>query len=185
MRIVSSGLAGTYLIEQDRRVDERGFFARTWCADELTSSGLDARIAQVSTSFNARRGTLRGLHYQVPPHAEVKVIRCTRGAIFDVAVDLRPDSPAFGRWIGLELTADNGRAHYVPRGFAHGFLTLADESEIEYQISTPYAAAAARGLRWNDPFCAVRWPAPVQVISDRDREYTDVDLAALEVLRGL
>lgn len=185
MRFVPTDLEGAWVIEQERHSDERGFFARTWCAQEFERQGLEPGLAQCSTSFNRLRGTLRGLHYQAPPHTEAKVVRCTRGAIFDVAVDLRPDSPTFRRWLGVELTPDNGRALYVPRGFAHGFLTLEDASEVAYLISTPYNPEAARGVRWNDPFHAVAWPAPVEVIAARDRDYADVDVERLQGLRGL
>ena len=163
MRFVPLSLAGAHVIEEARHADERGYFARTWCAQELEQNGLDPGLAQCSVSFNHRRGTLRGLHYQAPPFAEVKLVRCTRGAVYDVAVDLRPDSRTFRKWVGVELTEDNGRALYVPRGFAHGFLTLAESTEVGYQISAPYRPEAARGLRWNDPFHGVAWPGPVTV----------------------
>jgi dTDP-4-dehydrorhamnose 3,5-epimerase len=185
VRFAPTILPGVFVIEQERHADERGFFGRTWCAAELEEQGLEPRLAQCSTSFNHRRGTLRGLHYQAPPSAEVKVVRCTRGSLFDVAVDLRPDSPDFRRWVGVELTADNGQALYIPRGFAHGFLTLEDATEVLYSISTPYDPEAARGVRWDDPFLDVRWPAPVEVLSTRDRDYPDVDVEPLQELRGL
>jgi dTDP-4-dehydrorhamnose 3,5-epimerase len=185
VRFVPTALSGAYVIEQERHVDERGFFARTWCADEFRERGLEPRLAQCSVSFNQRRGTLRGLHYQAPPFAEVKVVRCTRGALYDVALDLRPDSPSFRTWLGVDLTEDNGRALYVPRGFAHGFYALADATEVSYQISAPYAPAAARGVRWNDPFHGVTWPGPVEVISPRDGDYPDLDPSRLQELRGL
>ena len=185
MRFVPTSLTGVYVIEQERHMDERGFFARTWCADEFAQHGLEPKLEQCNVSFNRCRGTLRGLHYQVPPFAEVKLVRCTRGALFDVAVDMRPDSPTFRRWVGSELTQDNGRALYVPRGFAHGFLTLADGTELSYQMSTAYAPEAQRGLRWDDSFVGVAWPERVQVISSRDRDYPDVDVSQLEELRGL
>jgi len=185
VRFVPTSLAGAYLIEPERRADERGFFARTWSASEFAERGLESGLAQCSVSYNRVRGTLRGLHYQAPPFAEAKLVRCTRGALFDVAVDLRPDSPSFKQWVGHELTEDNRRALYVPRGFAHGFLTLADATEVEYQISTPYVPDAARGVRWDDPFLGIDWPAPVEVISARDRDYADVQVAQLLELRGL
>jgi dTDP-4-dehydrorhamnose 3,5-epimerase len=185
VRFVPTELAGVFVVEQERHADERGFFARTWCARELADHGLDPGLAQCSVSFNHRPGTLRGLHYQAPPHAEVKLVRCTRGAMFDVAVDLRPDSPTFRRWLGVELTEDNGVALYVPRGFAHGFYTLAEATDVFYMISTPHDPAAARGVRWNDPFHGVVWPGPVDVISPRDRDYPDVDAGRFEELRGL
>ena len=185
MRFVATSLAGAYVIEQERHVDERGFFARTWCAEELERNGLDSRLAQCSVSFNHRRGTLRGLHYQAPPFAEVKIVRCTRGALYDVAVDLRPDSATFRRWVGVELTETDGRAIYIPRGFAHGFYTLADDTEVAYQISTPYHPEASRGVRWDDPLHGVAWPGPVEVMAPRDRTYPAVDVDRLQELRGL
>jgi dTDP-4-dehydrorhamnose 3,5-epimerase len=180
-----TALAGAWVVEPERLADERGYFARTWCAEELAARGLEPRLAQCSVSFNHRRWTLRGLHYQAPPSAEVKIVRCARGALYDVAIDLRPDSTTFRRWIGVELTADNGRALYVPRGFAHGFLTLADATEVSYQISAPYHPAAARGVRYDDPFFGVVWPGPVEVIAARDRDYPDVTVEKLNELRGL
>lgn len=185
MRFLPTSLAGAYVIEQERHADERGFFARTWCAQEFAEHGLEPALAQCSVSFNQRRGTLRGLHYQAPPFAEAKLVRCTRGALYDVAVDLRPDSPTFRRWVGLELTEDDGRALYIPRGFAHGFYALADATEVAYQISTAHQPEAARGVRWNDPFHGVTWPGPVAVIAPRDRDYPDVSLDRLQELRGL
>jgi dTDP-4-dehydrorhamnose 3,5-epimerase len=185
MRFVPTAIHGAWLIEQERHADDRGFFARTWCAEELADRGLEARLAQCSVSFNHRRWTLRGLHYQAPPFAEAKIVRCSRGALYDVAVDLRPDSATFRRWIGVELTAESGRALYVPRGFAHGFLTLADATEVSYQISAPYRPDAARGLRYDDPFFGVIWPGPVEVIAARDRDYPDTTIDKLQELRGL
>jgi dTDP-4-dehydrorhamnose 3,5-epimerase len=185
VRFVPTPLAGAYVIEQERHVDERGFFARTYCAQEFRDHGLEPGLAQCSVSFNHRRGTLRGLHYQAPPFAEVKLVRCTRGALYDVTVDLRPDSPTFRRWFGVELMEDAGRALYIPRGFAHGFYALADATELAYQISAPYAPESARGIRWNDPLHDVAWPGPVEVMAPRDRDYPDVALDRLEELRGL
>jgi dTDP-4-dehydrorhamnose 3,5-epimerase len=185
MRFVPTAIPGAWLIEQERRVDDRGFFARTWCAEELAERGLEARLAQCSVSFNDRRGTLRGLHYQAPPFAEVKIVRCSRGALYDVAVDVRPDSRTFRRWIGVELTAETGRALYVPRGFAHGFLTLADATEVSYQISAPYHPEAARGVRYDDPFFGITWPGPVKAIAPRDRDYVNTTVEQLQELRGL
>jgi dTDP-4-dehydrorhamnose 3,5-epimerase len=180
-----TAIPGVWVIEPERHRDERGFFARTWCAHEFAERALETRVAQCSLSFNHRRGTLRGLHYQAPPFAEVKLVRCTRGALFDIAVDLRPDSPTFRRWVGVELTPENGRALYVPRGFAHGFLTLADATEVAYQISAEYSPAQGRGVRWNDPFFGVAWPGPVEVIAARDRDYPDANVERLQDLRGL
>jgi dTDP-4-dehydrorhamnose 3,5-epimerase len=184
VRFVTSAVGGVFILEQERREDARGFFARTWCTEELSGRGLEARLAQCSVSFNRRRGTLRGLHYQAPPHAEVKVVRCTRGALFDVALDLRPDSPGFLHWVGVELTADNGRALYIPRGCGHGFYTLADATEVEYLISSPYAPDAARVVRFDDPLFAIHWPGPVEVIAPRDRDAPLAGTGQFEELRG-
>jgi dTDP-4-dehydrorhamnose 3,5-epimerase len=185
MRFLATSLPGVRLLEQERHEDVRGFFARTWCARELLGAGLDPGLAQASVSYNHKLGTLRGLHYQAPPYCEVKVVRCTRGALFDVAVDVRPDSSAFRQWVGAELTADNGRALYIPKGFAHGFYTLADATEVEYLISTDYRPEAARGLRYDDPFLSVVWPGPIAVIADRDRDYPNATVERLDEMRGL
>jgi dTDP-4-dehydrorhamnose 3,5-epimerase len=185
MRFVPTALSGAIVVEQERHADERGFFARTWCAEEFARHGLEAALTQCSVSFNHRRGTVRGLHYQAPPYAETKLVRCTRGAVYDVAVDLRPDSPTFRGWIGVELTEDDGRALYVPRGFGHGFYALSDRAEVTYQISAPYHPEAGRGVRWDDPFHGIRWPGSVEVLSRRDGEYADVRPEQLDELRGL
>jgi dTDP-4-dehydrorhamnose 3,5-epimerase len=162
-------LDGAFLIEPESVEDERGFFARTFAADEFLAHGLSAAIAQCSVSCNRRRGTLRGLHFQAEPHGEVKHVRCTRGAAFDVIVDLRRESPTFRRWASVELSADSRTGLYIPHGFAHGFQTLVDDTELFYQISTPYAPAAARGIRWDDPQLGIAWPvAERRVISARD-----------------
>lgn len=180
MIFVPLRLPGAYLIELEPQQDERGFFARTWDRSVFEAHGLNPRIEQCSVSFNRRRGTLRGMHYQVAPHEEAKLIRCGRGAIYDVIIDLRPSSAAFGHWEAVELTADNRRMLYVPEGLAHGFLTLADSTEVFYQISEPYHPESARGVRWNDPAFAVTWPEPVQVISDRDASYPDYEPLRME-----
>lgn len=156
-------------LEIDRQEDERGFFARTWCREESESHGLVTVVAQCNISFNRLRGTIRGLHFQRQPSAECKVVRCTRGAIFDVAVDLRPSSPTFLRWEAFELTAENHDAVYLPQGIAHGFQTLVDESEVYYQMSTVYDAPRAAGVRWDDPRLCIAWPLAPTIISDRDR----------------
>jgi dTDP-4-dehydrorhamnose 3,5-epimerase len=169
-------VAGVLVVESERIEDERGFFARTFSVEEFAERGMDQRVNQCSTSFNAEAGTLRGLHYQRAPHAEAKLVRCTRGAIYDVAVDLRSDSPSYLSWFGVELSAENGRALFVPEGCAHGFQTLADASEVLYQISTPYVPDAARGVRWDDPAFEIDWPpAPPEgrTMSARDAEYPD------------
>jgi dTDP-4-dehydrorhamnose 3,5-epimerase len=176
----STDIGGVWVIEAERLGDERGFFARTWDADEFTERGLNARLVQCSISYNRVHGTLRGLHFQAAPYEEAKLVRCTSGAVFDVAVDLRPDSPTYGDWFGIELSAENRRALYVPEGCAHGFLTLDDDCEVHYQISQHYVPAAARGARWNDPAFGIRWPGEVIVINERDRSYPDVSLERME-----
>jgi dTDP-4-dehydrorhamnose 3,5-epimerase len=172
MRFVETELPGAYIVELEERVDDRGFFARIWCRDEFTEHGLTAELAQCSLSRTDAAGTLRGMHFQRPPHEEAKLVRCSRGAIFDVIVDLRPDSPSLGRWFGVELEESAGRALYVPEGFAHGFQTLVDDVDVLYMISTPYAPEAATGVRWDDPFFAIEWPpAEQRVLSERDRSW--------------
>lgn len=173
MRFCPTLLAGTFEIEIDTHTDERGFFARTWCAQEATAQGLCTSFAQSSISFNRLRGTIRGLHFQRAPHAESKLVRCTAGAIFDVVVDLRPESPTFRRWIALELTAANRRALYVPEGCAHGFQTLTDLTEVLYQISTEFHPGAACGVRWNDHAFNIGWPEQPSLISERDQHWPD------------
>jgi dTDP-4-dehydrorhamnose 3,5-epimerase len=166
-------LAGAFVIEPEPLEDARGLFARTWCRNELEARGLETRIAQCSTSLNATLGTVRGMHYQVPPHAETKIVRCTRGSIYDVIIDLRPDSLTFTRHFAVVLTADNRTMVYVPTGFAHGFQTLEDRTEVFYQISEFHVPEAARGVRWNDPAFSIRWPEAARVIAERDRVYPD------------
>ncbi len=151
MRFQSTTLPGVFILELELRADERGFFARTWCQAEFEAHGLNPRLAQCSVSFNRKKGTLRGMHFQAAPHEECKVVRCTRGAIYDVVIDLRPDSPTRHQWMAAELTAENRRAFYIPEGFAHGFQTLVDDTEVFYQISEFYHPELARGVRWNDP----------------------------------
>jgi dTDP-4-dehydrorhamnose 3,5-epimerase len=171
MIFAESPLAGAFVIDIDRMTDERGFFARSFCIEEFAAQGLTTDVNQCSVSYNARRGTLRGLHYQVEPHDEAKLVRCTAGAIFDVIVDLRPESPTRHRWFALELTAQNRRSLFIPKGFAHGFETLADETEVYYMISMPFVAGTGRGLRWNDPALDIRWPLAPAVMSARDASY--------------
>jgi dTDP-4-dehydrorhamnose 3,5-epimerase len=173
MRFTSTPLTGAYLVEITKIGDERGFFGRSWCRREMAEHGLDGEIAQVNTSFSRARGTLRGLHFQIAPHRESKLVRCTRGAIFDVIVDLRPESPTYRQWFGAELTADNHIALYSPKGFAQGFITLQDDTEITYFASDPYAPGKDRGVRWNDPQFGIQWPLQPVVISDKDREWPD------------
>jgi dTDP-4-dehydrorhamnose 3,5-epimerase len=167
-------LENAFVVDLERREDERGFFARAWCADEFADAGLSTRVVQCNVSFNRHRGTLRGMHYQVPPHAEAKLVRCTRGAIYDVIIDLRPESPTYKRWAGFELSAENGRALYVPEGFAHGYQTLTDEVEAFYQVSEFYAPGAERGVRWNDPAFGIEWPLPDDpIMSEKDKTWPD------------
>ena len=170
MRFTELEVSGVWTIELERISDERGFFARSWSPEEFAEHGLDASLAQCSVSFNEFRGTLRGLHYQAEPHAEVKLVRCTAGAIFDVAVDVREGSATRGCWVGVELSAANRKALYVPAGFAHGLLSLSDGAEVFYQISTAYSPQHSRGVRWNDPEIGVRWPLADPILSPRDRE---------------
>jgi dTDP-4-dehydrorhamnose 3,5-epimerase len=162
-----------YVVEIEPLADERGFFARTWCGEEFARRGLNPALAQCSVSFNRQRGTVRGMHLQAAPFAEAKLVRCTRGAVYDVALDLRPDSTSFGRWTARELAADSQRMLFVPEGCAHGFQTLTDQAEVFYQISVPYHAEAAQGVRWDDPRFAIRWPLPVSAISPRDAAFAD------------
>jgi dTDP-4-dehydrorhamnose 3,5-epimerase len=162
-----------FIIDIEPHHDERGFFARSWCEDEAAAFGIQLGTTQCNISFNAAKGTLRGMHYQAAPFEEAKLIRCTAGAIWDVAVDIRPESPTFGRHVGVELTATNRRMLYVPEGCAHGFLTLANETEVSYQMSTPFAPGQGRGFRWDDAQFRIVWPQPPAVISERDRTYPD------------
>lgn len=166
-------IPGVVVVRPVRHEDARGFFARTWDGAAFTAHGLNPAVAQCSASFNKTKGTLRGMHYQIAPHAECKLVRCTRGAIHDVALDLRPHSPTFKRYVGVELNERNGLALYVPEGCAHGFLTLEGETEVSYVISAPYAPEAARGVRWDDPAFAIPWPGEVRVIHERDAAYPD------------
>ena len=173
MHFIETELPGVFILDVERHCDERGFFARYWCADELALQGIDFVPVQGSLSSNPTKGTLRGLHYQAAPHEETKLVRCTRGAIFDVLVDLRPASPTYGQWLGLELTADNLRQLLVPGGIAHGFLTLQPDTEVSDLMSTRYVPAAARGLRWDDPAIGISWPGPPVLLSGKDRNYPD------------
>lgn len=166
-------LPGTVEIAIEPHPDERGFFARSWCREEFRSNGLSSDLAQCNISFNARKGTLRGMHYQTPPFEEAKVVRCIKGSIYDVVLDLRPDSSTFKQWVGAELSAINRNMIYVPEGCAHGFLTLEDETEVFYQMSESYHPESARGVRWDDPQFGIEWPGEVVVISERDRTYPD------------
>jgi len=173
MRFTETALAGAYVVELEPVRDERGFFARSWCREEFRARGLNPELVQCNVSFNQRRGTLRGMHFQAAPAAEAKLVRCARGAIYDVLVDLRPESSTYTRWLAFELTADNYRAVYLPEGFAHGFVTLEDSSEVFYQMSEFYAPDAARGIRWNDPQLGIEWPVRNPILSPRDASYPD------------
>jgi dTDP-4-dehydrorhamnose 3,5-epimerase len=166
-------LAGAFVLDVERKEDDRGFFARTFCARELAEAGLVTAFVQGSVSYNRRRGTLRGMHYQDAPASEAKLVRCTAGAIYDVLLDLRPGSPTYLGWEAVELSAETRRLVYVPRGFAHGFQTLTDEAEVSYEISDFYVAELARGVRWNDPVFGIAWPIADPILSPRDRSYPD------------
>ena len=176
MRFTPLNLAGAYLIEPERHEDERGHFMRTWCSEEFARHVGKIFFVQNSQSFNRRAGTLRGLHYQVAPFSETKLVRCIRGAAFDVIVDVRPTSPTCGKWLGIELSEENGRSILIPEGLAHGFQTLRDATELSYQISSQYRPDAARGIRWNDPALRIDWPLPVSAISERDQAWPDFAL---------
>jgi dTDP-4-dehydrorhamnose 3,5-epimerase len=173
MIILETPLAGAFMIDIEPHEDERGFFARTFCQEEFETHGLDATVVQASVSFNRQRGTLRGMHYQVPPHEETKVVRCTAGGIYDVNNDLRPHSPTFTQWYAAKLSAENRTMLYIPGGLAHGFLTLADNTEVLYQMSEFYYPDAARGVRGNDPAFGIDWPFDPAAIADRDGSYPD------------
>ena len=166
---------GVFEIHLEPKPDDRGFFARAWCQREFEAHGLNSSLVQCNVSFNTRKGTLRGMHYQAPPCGEAKVVRCTKGGIYDVVVDLRRYSATYRDWIALVLTATNRRAVYVPEGCGHGFLTLEDETEVFYQMSEFYHAESARGVRWDDPAFQIAWPEEVRVISERDRTYPDFE----------
>ena len=173
MTFSAAPLPGACVIEMEKFADERGYFARSWCTREFEEHHLDGHLVQCSVSFNRSKGTLRGMHFQIPPHGETKLVRCTRGRMYDVIVDLRHASPTFLKWFGIELTPDNGKMLYIPKGFAHGFQTLEDGTEVFYQMSDFYVPDAARGVRWNDPLFGIAWPLPVMVMSPRDREHPD------------
>lgn len=166
-------VAGAFAVDVERFADERGFFAHCFDSDDLKKRGLVGDFILGSISYNHKSGTLRGMHYRAAPHAETKLVRCTRGAVFDVVVDVRPDSPTFKRWAGVELSADNRRSFYIPQGLAHGFLTLTDDSEVTYLLEKPYTPTAERGVRWDDPAFNIRWPREIVVIKDRDRTFPD------------
>ena len=166
-------LEGAYLIELEKHGDERGYFGRTFCKREFEEIGLNTDWVQCNTSFNQLKGTLRGMHYQEAPFEEIKLVRCTRGSIFDVIIDLRPKSPTFSRYAANTLTVEDGNMHYIPKGFAHGFITLEDETEVFYQMSEYYSPEHGRGVRWNDPAFGIQWPVEVSMISDKDQSFLD------------
>jgi dTDP-4-dehydrorhamnose 3,5-epimerase len=171
MRFIETPLPGVWIIEPERLEDERGFFARTWCRSEFEARGLNADLEQCNIAFNAQKGTLRGMHWQATPHGEAKLIRCTRGAVWDVALDLRPASPMFLKWFGVELSAQNRRMFFIPEGLAHGLQTLEDSSEMFYQMSTNYHAPSVRGARFDDPAFAIEWPLPISIIAEKDKSW--------------
>jgi len=177
MKFNETKLRGAFLIEPELLTDERGFFARTCCRKEFEKNGLNFDWVQCNISYNKHKGTLRGMHYQVDPSAEVKLVRCTMGAIYDVIIDLRPDSNTYNQWIAVELSAENRKMIYVPQGFAHGFQTLADNCEVFYQMSAFYAPECARAVRWNDPQFKIDWPEAERTISKKDQSVKDFDPA--------
>jgi len=173
MLFTQTALEGAYIVEPEKLNDNRGYFARTWCQKEFQIRNLDANLVQCSISFNKKKGTLRGMHLQLPPSAETKLVRCTRGAVYDVIIDLRLDSTTYLQWIAITLTANNSKALYIPKGFAHGFQTLEDNTEIFYQMSDFYSPTCAVGFRWNDPAFKIHWLEEISVISERDQQYKD------------
>lgn len=173
MIFTETPLKGSFVIDLERLEDERGFFARCWCQREFEARGLNSQLAQCSTSVTRRRGTLRGMHYQTKPFEEAKLVRCTKGSVYDVMVDIRPSSLTYSRWFAIVLSGDNRKSVYVPEGFAHGFLTMEDDVEVFYQISQYYSAEHAGGFRWNDPLFAIEWPFEPGMMSERDRMYED------------
>jgi dTDP-4-dehydrorhamnose 3,5-epimerase len=168
-----TALRGAFIIEPERKEDNRGSFARIWCAEEFASHGLNPKFVQCNISYNKKKGTVRGMHYQAVPYEETKFVRCTTGAIYDVIIDLRPNSPTYAKHVAETLTAQNHHMLYIPEGFAHGFQTLEDHTEVSYQMSQYYASKYARGVRWNDPAFGIQWPDDVRIISDRDLHYPD------------
>jgi dTDP-4-dehydrorhamnose 3,5-epimerase len=171
MHFTETKLKGAFILEPEFLKDERGFFARTWCRHEFEAHGLTTIFVQGNISFNHKRGTLRGMHYQVEPHAEAKLVRCTMGAIYDVILDLRPDSATFKQWLAVELTAENRRLLFIPPGLAHGFQTLEDNTEVLYQMSEDYHPECARGVRWDDKIFGIKWPIECKTISINDNAY--------------
>ena len=179
MRFSETRLRGAFVIDTERREDARGYFARLYCEEEFQRQGLPSRMVQTSMSLTRKANTLRGMHYQLEPHAEDKLVRCTRGAIWDAIVDIRPQSPTFCQWLGVELTEESGRMLLVPKGFAHGFVTLTDDAAVAYQMSTAYAPQASRGARHDDPAFGIQWPVPVADMSEKDRTWPDFSTHSL------
>ncbi|CAM2935115.1 dTDP-4-dehydrorhamnose 3,5-epimerase [Paenibacillus sediminis] len=173
MKFSETSLHGAYIIDIEPVTDIRGYFARTYCEKEFNELGLKVPFVQCNVSYNHNRGTLRGMHYQQTPYEETKLIRCIRGAIYDVIIDIRPESPTYMQWIGVELSEHNNRSLYVPEGFAHGFQTLEDRTEVFYQMGAFYVPESGRGIRWNDPAFGIQWPLSNPIMSDRDRQYSD------------
>ncbi len=178
MIFTETTLKGSYLIDLERAEDDRGFFARLWCQREFAAHGLNPNLVQCNVSFNRRKGTLRGMHYQAAPHVEAKLVRCTAGSIYDVILDLRSNSPSYLQWLGVELSAANRRMLYIPEGFAHGFQTLQDDTEVDYQMSDFYHPESVRGWRWNDPAFAIAWPLADPILSARDKNQVDFSTPA-------
>ena len=184
MRFIPAKLKDAYIIEPEKIEDERGFFARTWCKEQFESKHLDSDVLQCSLSFNKKKGTIRGMHCQIPPFAETKLVSCTKGRLYDVIIDLRPRSETYLQWMFVELTPENRKSLYIPKGFVHGFQTLEDNTEVFYQITESYSPESARGIRWDDPNFNIDWPEPISVISNRDQEYEDfipATFSALEI----
>ena len=175
MKFIETKLKGAFLIDPEFLVDERGFFARTWCREEFEQYGIYSDWVQCNITYNKRKGTLRGMHYQIEPHAEAKLVRCTMGSIYDVIIDLRPDSETYCKWISAELSAENRKMIYIPQGFAHGFQTLVDNSEVSYQMGAFYTSECQRAVRWNDPQFKIRWPEVERTISEKDQKIEDFD----------
>ena len=180
MIFTETELKGAFVLEIKKMEDERGFFGRSWCARELEQHGLNANAAQANVSYNKLKGTLRGMHFQRAPHQETKLVRCTKGAICDVIIDLRPASPTYKKWIGVELTADNYKMLYVPEDFAHGFITLTDDTEVTYQVTQFYTPGAEGGIRWDDPAFNIQWPIAPSVVSGKDAVWDDFNESILE-----
>ena len=187
MQFNKTPLIGAYTIDLEKRGDDRGFFARFFCEEEFSKVGLETRFPQINNSLSSKRGTLRGLHYQLPPAGEVKVVRCLKGSLFDVILDIRAGSPTFGKWFGAELSAENRRMMYVPRGFAHGFITLTDDVEALYLVSSFYSPENERGIRYNDPTIGIEWPVEPTELSDKDKNWPDLssEFHGFERMRGL